>query len=252
MALLSSCHYNDADAPATAWSDSPEPNLAIGTLRARCATGRVLFGDEQAVLAGYVVSSDEADNFYQRLSVEDNSGALELWVGLYDLHNRYPVGCRVKIRAAGLCAVLDDGLLQVGLPGASSAEPVTTMGSKVIVDQHIFRTDKRLVPAPMLLGLPLPDDDDLGRLVCLHGLRLDPAVDTTWADPVAATPRSAMLKFRAANGVDSIWVYTSGYATFAGQRVPLGEVSLTGVLQPARVNGRKTYQLKLRDEKDVQ
>ena len=94
----------------------------------------------------------------------------------------------------------------------------------------------------------------IGCLVRIARLCLDTPSDTTWAVPAAVsadgTPRSALLKFRC--GADSVYVYTSGYASFAGERVPHGPVSVTGILLPGKVGGRRVYELKMRDLNDVQ
>ena len=98
------------------------------------------------------------------------------------------------------------------------------------------------------------NDDRIGCLVRIARLCLDTPSDTTWAVPAAVsadgTPRSALLKFRC--GADSVYVYTSGYASFAGERVPHGPVSVTGILLPGKVGGRRVYELKMRDLNDVQ
>ena len=85
---------------------------------------------------------------------------------------------------------------------------------------------------------------NLGAPVNTDGWEAQPAVS---AD---GTPRSALLKFRC--GADSVYVYTSGYASFAGERVPHGPVSVTGILLPGKVGGRRVYELKMRDLNDVQ
>ncbi|MFR4026103.1 MAG: hypothetical protein ACLTZY_10975, partial [Alistipes indistinctus] len=76
------------------------------------------------------------------------------------------------------------------------------------------------------------DDGGSGRWSVSDGMRLDGAVDTTWALPASlspsGTPQNVNLKFRSSPS-DSIYVYTSGYANFAGDRVPTAPVSLTGI-----------------------
>ena len=217
--LAAGCGYDDFGEPHPADETAPLPNMSVATLRERCAVGPVAFSGSGVVLSGYVTTSDRADNFYRTLMLEDNSGAVEVCAGLYDLHNDYPVGCRLTLSADGLTAALDDGLLRIGLRGGSATEPVAPMESPAIAR-----------------------------------LCLDTPSDTTWAVPAAVsadgTPRSALLKFRC--GADSVYVYTSGYASFAGERVPHGPVSVTGILLPGKVGGRRVYELKMRDLNDVQ
>lgn len=122
--LAAGCGYDDFGEPHPADETAPLPNMSVATLRERCAVGPVAFSGSGVVLSGYVTTSDRADNFYRTLMLEDNSGAVEVCAGLYDLHNDYPVGCRLTLSADGLTAALDDGLLRIGLRGGSATEPV--------------------------------------------------------------------------------------------------------------------------------
>lgn len=252
--LAAGCGYNDFGEPHPENGVVPLPNMSVGTLRERCTAGPVSFSGSGVVLSGYVTTSDRAGNFYRSLMLEDNSGAVEVYAGLYDLHNDYPVGCRLVLPADGLTAALDDGLLRIGLPGGSDAEPVVAMESPVIVRRHLLRTDETIAPAALPMTIAGLNDDRLGRLVRISRLCLDTPSDTTWAVPakvsVDGTPRSALLKFRC--GTDSVYVYTSGYASFAGERVPHVPVSVTGILLSGKVGGRRVYELKMRDLNDVQ
>ena len=156
--------------------------------------------------------------------------------------------------ADGLTAALDDGLLRIGLRGGSATEPVAPMESPAIVRRHLLRTGETILPTALPTTIAGLNDDRIGCLVRIARLCLDTPSDTTWAVPAAVsadgTPRSALLKFRC--GADSVYVYTSGYASFAGERVPHGPVSVTGILLPGKVGGRRVYELKMRDLNDVQ
>ena len=102
--LAAGCGYDDFGEPHPADETAPLPNMSVATLRERCAVGPVAFSGSGVVLSGYVTTSDRADNFYRTLMLEDNSGAVEVCAGLYDLHNDYPVGCRLTLSADGLTA----------------------------------------------------------------------------------------------------------------------------------------------------
>lgn len=252
---VSACDYNSFDEVDPSDGHAPLPNLQIGTLRERCLSGSVELSDEM-VLSGYVTSSDRANNFYRTLMIEDNTGAAEILVGLYDLHNLYPVGAQLVVKCGGLAAELDDGLLRIGLADRLTSYTVTYMESRVVADQHLFLSGVQVDPNPLKTTLDRLQSERIGRLVRIENLQLDPVADTTWALPVALTgeeePRSAAIKFREVSGEDSVYVYTSGYASFAGDTVPCVPVSITGILLYGKIDGREVYQLKMRDEQDVQ
>ena len=62
---------------------------------------------------------------------------------------------------------------------------------------------------------------------------------------------SASLKFKSPPD-DSIYVTTSGYASFAREKAPHDQVAITGILLKTPINGTQRYQLKLRDMGDVE
>ncbi|MDD3107723.1 MAG: DUF5689 domain-containing protein [Alistipes sp.] len=250
------CDFNATEIPKQDYPVAPLPNMRIATLRERCAEGPVTFRAEGVVLAGYVTSSDRANNFYRSLFLEDNSGAMELMTGLYDQYNRYPLGMRVVVTADSLCAMLSEGVLQLGLPRITEGRSPESLGSTVVADRHLHRTSDRITPAPYPASLSRLEPRLMGCLVHLSHLKLDPAVDTTWAISARraedGVPHSVSLKFRAAASRDSLYVTTSGYAQWADAAVPKSLLSMVGVLSQTQINGRAVYQLTLRDLQDVQ
>lgn len=254
MLLAMGCDYNTFSPITPPQEVTPLPNMEISSLRERCVNGPVSLTGEGVILSGYVTSSDRSNNFYQTLLLEDNSGAMEIRAGGYDLYNRYPIGRQLIIRADSLTAAISNGMLQIGLKGNTPTYPVEAMESPIILNRHLFPTDISVIPAPLTTNIPGLRESRIGILIRINQLRLNPPVDTTWAVPATLsathTPGNVALKFR--SGSDSIYVYTSGYASFAGEKVPRDEVSITGILQRGKVEGKEVYQLKMRDLNDVQ
>ena len=252
-ALAAGCGYDDFDAAVPVADTVPLPSMTLAALRERCASGTFAVQGTGIVVSGYVTTSDSADNFYRSFFIEDNTGAAEIMAGRYDLYGAYPPGGRVSVRLDGLAAVVDEGVLKIGLGTAASARPAY-MDSRVVLDRHVARWAERIVPAPCETSPAALSAGKTGCLVRMSGLRLDAAADTTWA--VAASPasggvpRSASLKFKTSRG-DSIYVFTSGYASFAAGPVPRTAVTLTGILLQGKEGGRTVYRLKLRDLNDV-
>lgn len=254
VALLGACGYNEFGPPGDGRPAAPLPNMTVSSLRSLCADGPIRIEGSGAVLTGYVTTSDRANNFYRSFFIEDRTGALEVRAGLYDLHNMYGLGEQVALRLDGLSAALDDGLLRIGLRG-TDYEPVLDMESRVVVARHVVRTGRTIDPAPMPLAPSRFAEAKLGSLVRVAGLRMEPVRDTTWAVPARlsadGTPRTALLKFFT-DGGDSLYVSTSGYASFAGDTVPRGRLELTGILLRGKVGGKMVYELKMRDRYDIQ
>lgn len=247
-----SCSYNHFEAPEPDPVVLPVPNVSLGTLRSMYP-GYPVEIDTEIVVSGSVTTSDQASNFYRSFILEDESGAVEIRAGLYDLYHTYPLGRQVVVKAEGLTLGMESGVLQLGL--ASDRYPTGYMEHRVVVERYVFRGEALERVHPKWLDPGNLSDEWCGRLVRIDDLRLAEAADTTWALPaeqtVTGVPKSVYLKFK--NGAqDSIYVFTSGYADFADERVPRGRLSLTGILMRGEVQGREVYQLKMRDLNDVQ
>lgn len=210
-------------------------------------------GQRSVVVSGYVTTSDQAGNFYRSFFIEDETGAVEIRAGLYDLYATYRLGQQVTVVADSLTLGMTNGVLQLGL--GSAAYETDYMNHRVVVDKHLFRGERfeEVIPRPVKAGQL--NEEWLGTLVRFDGVHLDGGVDTTWALPASLSasgvPQSAYLKFRDEKS-DSIYVVTSGYASFAGETVPTEAVSVTGILMQGKVNGKLVYQLKMRDLNDVE
>lgn len=246
-----SCSYDRFEEPEPQPGPLPVPNMKLGTLRSLYPGHPVEVSG--AVLAGSVNSSDEASNFHRSFIIEDPTGAVEIRAGLYDLYRWYTPGRQVVVRAEGLTLGMENGVLQLGL--ASDRYPTDYMDHQAVVDRYVYRGEAVEAVRPRLAEPADLCPEWCGTLVRLDALYLDVQADTTWAVPgrlsVTGVPRSASLKFRRSPD-DSLYVFTSGYARFAGERVPRGLVSLRGILMRGEINGREVYQLKMRDLNDVQ
>ena len=249
-----SCDYDRFDPPNSEPGSVPVTTMDIATLRAFYQDDPVcVVGQRSVVVSGYVTTSDQSGNFYRSFFIEDETGAVEIRAGLYDLYATYRLGQQVTVVVDSLTLGMTNGVLQLGL--ASAAYETDYMNHRVVVDKHLFRNERfeEVIPRPVKAGEL--KEEWLGTLVRFEGVHLDGAVDTTWALPASLTssgvPQSAYLKFRDEKS-DSIYVVTSGYASFAGETVPTGTVSLMGILMQGKVNGKSVYQLKMRDLQDVE
>lgn len=249
-----SCDYDRFNAPNQKPNSVPVTTMDIAALRTFYQDDPVwVVGQRSVVVSGYVTTSDQAGNFYRSFFIEDETGAVEIRAGLYDLYATYRLGQQVTVVADSLTLGMTNGVLQLGL--GSAAYETDYMNHRVVEDKHLFRGERfeEVIPRPVKAGQL--NEEWLGTLVRFDGVHLDGGADTTWALPASLSasgvPQSAYLKFRDEKS-DSIYVVTSGYASFAGETVPTEAVSVTGILMQGKVNGKLVYQLKMRDLNDVE
>jgi hypothetical protein len=236
-------------------SFEPETNLpgvTLGDLRTYLHSEAEMTFAEDVGIAGRVVSSDRAGNFYNTFFIDDGTGAAEIMAGMPDLDAVYHPGQRVFIRARGLAVGWRDGVMQIGLP----PEPGNRFATGYFYHRAVIRgyitAERDVEPVePLEVSLSGLSAALCGRLVRIGGVAADPLPDgATWASALPS-PTTGYVKFRSSPS-DSITVVTSGYASFALAPVPRGEVALTGILFHGRGEGsRDHFLLKLRDESDI-
>lgn len=243
-ALFAGCNYDRFDPIELHDEVDWVPNAELSDVRHSFAVATTI--RENMVVAGRVTTSDEGGNFYRTLVIEDATGALELMIGMDYLYRTYPVGSQLTVRLQGLAIDEYNGVLRVGLqPETWDYRTTTYMSHQAVVDRYIQRSNSVVAPAPERVAAGELTRRLCGRLITVGGLRADDEA-TTWAEGRYTSYR----KFRDALG-DSIYVQTSPYADFAAQELPHDEVAITGVLYYGSVGGRKTFIIKMCDEKGV-
>ncbi len=209
---------------------------------------------QDLVFAGTVTANDGSGNFFRSFIVDDGTGAVEVKAGFYDLHNLYPVGRRVVIRALGLALGEYNGVMQLGaaINGYSSYR-VEEFGTAVMLDRHVVRDTVSAPPAAIPCSAAALDGIDAGRLVEMGPLRSAADAPECWAVEEDTVYSSyAVVCFSDAAG-DTVRVATSRYADFAAERVPRGDVMLTGIVLRGTFGGHAhTTVIKLRDRNDVE
>jgi hypothetical protein len=225
-------------------------NVMLGDLHAYLGGEAEMTFAEDIQIAGRVVSSDCAGNFYNTFFIDDGTGAVEIMAGIPDLDAVYHPGQRISVRARGLAVGWRDGAMQIGLP----PEPGNRFATGYFYHRAVMRSyitaERDVEPVEPLDISPAQFAPELcGRLVRIAGLEADLA-GGSWASR-EPSPEVGYVKFRSPEG-DSLTVVTSGYASFALAPVPEGRVTLTGILFYGRGGtSRDHYLLKLRDETDI-
>lgn len=244
------CGYNDFGEPATPDYETVLPNMDIGYLRAQYK-GEPLNINDEVVVAGFVTANDKGNNFYRTFTIQDNTGALEVKAGMYDLHNIFPYGRRIAIKAEGLVLDMYNGVLQVGTKSLEGSSRTGYISTRYYPGGYFWPQTEYGSVVPLALGLGDIADDKCGFLVRVEGLRFVPGElegeYITWAQKGG----NGYRVFRD-GGEREITVVTSSYADFAGMRVPAGQVSLTGILMKGNTDtARNVYMIKLRNIGDV-
>jgi hypothetical protein len=202
--------------------------------------GRPLF------IEGTVVANDEHDNWYKSICIQDKTGGIVVQLDALSLYQTYPVGSLIRINVQNL--FLSDYRHMVQLVAAvdSSNGSLTSSGiPKPLFSKYIsiLKDDEPI--RPIQVGFKNLGDSLQGRLIQLNGVELS-ALDTgnSYADFRNKVGASKSLKFCTGG---TVYLRTSGYADFAGTKLPSGNGTVIGIYSV--YNAEK--QLLLRDTNDI-
>ena len=253
LMLSGGCGYDKLEIdPGPNAGDRTLPNMRMADLRGYYR-GEPLTLNRNIVVAGYVTATDRSGNFYRTFLIEDESGAVEIMAGLYDLHNIYHLNQRIVVRAEGLTLGCERGVLQLGLAASENSSYETDyFGHRLVMERYVYRDSIFCVSDPRVVPISELTEDLCGSLLKIENLVADePGEYWGGGHSPDGTPLTGYRCFRDSAG-DSIYVETSGYANFAGRLIPEDVLSLTGILLQGSREGKVCYMLKLRDEKDVE
>lgn len=251
MLVVSSC-YNTSTPPIIE-PELPKANTTIASLRAMVIEGERRVIEQELVVVGRVTSSDADNNFYRSMTVEDNSGGMEILMGIDKLHTTYPEGLRIALRLKGCALGYGYGTLQLGHMAESYDNyDIDYLGSKVDIDNVVVRSNDVEPIIPQRHTIAELHKGMCGRLVTIDNLRLvaSTSIDTLNSETLANAKWQGYALFCDEES-DTIVVYTRSYASFANKSIPLDKTSLSGIVQYGKyAGGRSYYQLKMRHEED--
>ncbi|WP_394748348.1 DUF5689 domain-containing protein [Spongiimicrobium salis] len=250
LLLLCLCCVEDVnfDPLSMECQNSLEPTITLSALKA-LYQGEILQIQEDLVLRAYVISSDEAGNFFGSLHLQDHPEApgegIQLEMDFRDSHLFYPPGSTVLIQLKGLYLGKRRGLLTLG--GVLSIFGNLSIGRlpRALVQEHLTLAcngDNGITP--QVTTLASLNDTMINTLVRLEGMEFkEEEIDFPFALPRENTIRTLRDCTEA-----EIKLLNSGFSDFQETPLPRGNGSITGIL----VKDRDDFQLRIRDRSDIQ
>lgn len=235
------CVDLDFDQPPAGGID---PNIPVTTTIAELKS-RHVFGEfeeitDDVVLGALVISDDATGNFFKQLIIEDATGGIEIRVEMSDIHNLYPVGRKVYVKAKGLWLGDYNGITQLGAGFDSKGIlriPESLLGQYVIPATY----GNAVIPTTKTIAeLTIADVSTLVRFENLQFIFPHVGVKYYIADFFGNLNLEDCSR-------DRIILRSSDFATFATDLTPSGSGSVVGVL--GIFNG--DYQLAIRDLNDL-
>tara|TARA_R110000868_G_scaffold52187_1_gene165098 strand:- start:983 stop:2386 length:1404 start_codon:yes stop_codon:yes gene_type:complete len=198
---------------------------------------RELYTDEtiqiqdDLIIEGYVISSDEAGNFFSVLHFQDNvvnpTDGLQIEIDVRDSHLFYPIGTKIIIKLKGLYLGKSKGIYKIG--GSFSSFGNVSIGRlpAAIVNQHIFVScDELMGIIPTQITLEESLDSYTNTLIYIDNIEFS-------LDEIGATfaLQSEETKLTLINCDDNkMDILNSGYSDFQPTLLPTGSGNITGIL----------------------
>ena len=248
--IIYSCiDHNDFNTPNSICAENEITTNATFTEIKNLYNGEIIKIQQNLIVEGYVISNDQAGNFFGTLHIQDNfenpTEGFQIDIDLRDSHIFYRVGEKVLIKLQGLYLGESNGVYKVGgvFTNAGGTLSVGRLPTTK-VKEHIFNScdEIQMISAKEVLINEL-NDNMLNTLIQLDNLEID---NEDLHQPYAVLEETTDRVLNDCNG-NSIVLRNSGYSDFQDETLPEGNGTITGVLGKYR----NKYQLTIRDLEDV-
>ena len=258
LILFSSCAID-----ATEFSIQ-EPNVLDPKEKATSDIGTIINAYKQAnvdiykfdtedliIVSAYVVSSDEAGNFYKTLIIQDSPenpmNGLELKVDLRSYYTKYNFGRKILLRLSGLSIQEENGKYVVGYLSGNRLIDIP----EGLLDHFIIRTPHTVEIIPTEITLEMVSTRLINTVVVLEKVQfLKTDIGKSFAAEVYDKYNGERLIVQCANLAKS-FLFTSTYADFSTKPLPEGRVRLKAVLILDNYSGNVTFVLNSPDDIDL-
>ncbi len=186
--------------------------------------------EEDIYVQGVVTSTDENGNYSQKVVFQDADGAISILAGLGSSHQLFPVGQKVSVQCKGLMLADISGMLCI----ASGIQGEGQQKQALAIDNRTIRSTMFAITG----GEPVqPHSISLSELAGGSKVYEDCLVTLTdvffqTSDLPFANAGGSSEQYRTLYDTDgnSILMCTSDGATMAGQKLPSGKGTVTGIL----------------------
>jgi len=250
--LLNSC-VNDNSDFQTPQISCQEPDITttntLSELKANTVGGIHQISND-IIVSGYVVSSDEAGNFYSSISIQNQDGTagVKLSLDRRDIYTQLKVGQKVYLKAKGLYISNSGGDSDVAL-GALFNGNIGRLPD-IEVNSFLLRSCDAVDESTLVHPASLSNisDAQLNTLVEYDNVQFKAdEVGGNYFDP-NNTIGSATNRYIVNKDGNKLIVRNSKFADFSNEPLPSGNGKIKGIL--SKFNG--TYQLFIRNINDVQ
>lgn len=204
-------------------------------------------------IKGYVMANDNGGNVFSQISLQDATGAIVIAISDNGIAGYLPVGTEILVNLKGLYIGNYGYQTQIGTPYSSerNQESVSRM-SKIRWYQHFNYTNHTIIPTIPLFDQSRITDanylsENAGRVMTIKNVAFQQAGIKDYANRADVVNNNACERALVGLNENNIVVRTSVYADFAADKLPTGQVDITGLF--TRYNNK--WQIIIRQVSDV-
>lgn len=243
-----SCVNNrDFDLPKSTCVQDLSANVTYTDVK-ELYTGETIQIQQDLIIEGYVVSSDEAGNFFSVLYFQDRpvnpTEGFQMEIDVRDTHLFYPVGSRIFIKLKGLYLGKSKDVFKIGGVFTSFGNISVGRLPAAVVTDHIFTSCDAITSLdPTLVTIDSLPKYLTNTLVRIHSVEvIEAEVSQPYAIPAEETERTLIDC-----DDNEVKLLNSGYADFQAELLPEGSGPITAVL----LRENDDFRLAIRDLNDI-
>jgi len=237
------------DEPVTIGNPGVTANKTIKELKTLYTTvsGDLKLITDDIIIRGIVVGNDKTGNIYKTLYIQDATAGIQIDVDATGLYNIFPVGREVFVMCKGLYIANSASMIKLATRVVENGTPTTSGIPSTYIDTYLKRGSINNAVTPAVVTVAQLNNDYQAMLIQLTGFEVTSSdLAKTYAD-TSVNKSSTNITLQSCAGT-TIIMRTSGFASFAGVRVPQGNGTVNAIYTVFNT----TKQLLVRDTTDLQ
>jgi hypothetical protein len=220
--------------------------VSIKSLKKLHYTGEFELIQQNMSIEAVVVANDASNNLYKTISIQDSTAGIMLLLDGINLYQEFPIGSVLRIQLKDLILTDYRRMVQIVAAVDTITGSMQTTGiPSPLFEKHIVKVKDQPNLKPIPVSFKNLHDSLQGRLIKISNVEFASAdTNLTYADKKNKIGASRALKFCTGG---TVYLRTSGYADFAGIKLPSGNGDLVGVYSV--YNSEK--QVFIRDTSDI-
>lgn len=195
--------------------------------------------DENIYVKGYVSSSDQTGNFFKEFFIQDSptnpTNALKIALNQVDTYNQFNLGREVYVNLNGIYVGeerIENGVITIGGDTETDDFGTTIVRLNEIKSrQHVLRSPLTEEMVPLEVSLSQITDNLVGVLVSVQNVEFaDNLIGETYFDPSESFDTQRTLQSCEGATYTEFNLETSSFANFKNEALPVGNGTLTAVV----------------------